>query len=508
MNSNKKMAINTIILYAKLIITIVVNLYSTRLILNAMGVEDYGVINLISGIVAMLSFVQNSMSVSSQRYMSVNIGKDDKSLMAKVFNSSFFLHLILAFIIIIVLECLTPIVFGSSIQIPEYRVSAAQILYQLTIIGTALVVITVPYDAALNAHENMLIYSIATIIESIIRLVGAVLLLVYCNDKLIFYGCLLIVIRFVSLLIKSMYCRRHYEETLFSIKSSDKKMMQDMFSFAFWNMFGALAMTARSQGVAIVMNTFFGVVVNAAYGIAGQISGQLQNFTATISKSMTPQIMQRAGNGDNYGMISLSLKQCKYASILLSYAIIPMLFSMSFILKVWLKDVPNYCVAFSSLILIVSLVQQSTSGIMSLIQATGIIRNYMIVVSLVMIFNIPLAYILLRIGVSAPFVMVGMIVIEIVTFFVRLLFAKKLTGLSIFSFMINVIIPISIVYAVSCIVLLLVRQILFDGLLNVSSFIVLSFLSVLLITITTCITLSKEERGFIINIIRKNIKNN
>lgn len=499
------MAVNTVILYAKLIITIVVNLYSTRLILNAMGVEDYGVVNLISGIVAMLSFVQNSMSVSSQRYMSVNMGKHDDSLMVKVFNSSFVLHLILAVIILVVLECLTPVVFGSSIQIPEHRVVAAQILYQLTIIGTTIVVITVPYDAALNAHENMLLFSIATIIESLIRLAGAFILLVYSNDKLIFYGLLLITIRFVSMLIKSIYCRRHYQETRFSLTRSDKIMMKDMFSFAFWNMFGALAMTARSQGVAIVMNTFFGVIVNAAYGIAGQISGQLQNFTATISKAMNPQIMQRAGAGDKDGMISLSMKQCKYASILLSYAIIPLIFSMPYILNVWLKEVPEYSIAFCSLILIVSMVQQSTNGIMSLIQATGVIRNYQVSVSSILLLNIPIAYLLLRIGVSAPIVIVGMIIIEIITCIVRLFFAKRLTGLSIRVFIKTVVIPICALYSMTCAILFILKR-LFFSISNLTSFISLSAIAVIIITTAAYLVLTQSERVFVINIIKKRIK--
>lgn len=505
MDSNKRMAVNTVILYAKLIITIAVNLYSTRLILNAMGVEDYGVVNLISGIVAMLSFVQNSMSVSSQRYMSVNKGKHDENLMVKVFNSSFVLHLILAVIILVVLECLTPVVFGSSIQIPEQRVAAAQILYQLTIIGTTIVVITVPYDAALNAHENMLLFSIATIIESLIRLAGAFILLVYSNDKLIFYGLLLITIRLVSMLIKSIYCRRHYHETKFSFKHSNKTMMKEMFSFAFWNMFGALALTGRSQGVAIVMNTFLGVLVNAAYGIANQISGQLQTFTTTITKAMNPQIMQRAGAGNNEGMLSLALKQCKYSSILLSYAIISLLFSMPFILKIWLGEIPEYCIEFCSLILIVSMIQQLSVGLMSAIQATGVVRNYQVTVSFIVLLNIPLAYLLLKIGLSAPFVIVGIIAIEVIACAVRVYFAHKLAGLSVIDFIKRVAFPISALYSVTCAILFAVKLLCFKSS-NVISFLTLTSIAVVVITLMAYMILTKSEREFIVNIIKKHIR--
>lgn len=505
MDPSKRMAVNTVILYAKLIITIVVNLYSTRLILNAMGVEDYGVVNLISGIVAMLSFVQNSMSVSSQRYMSVNMGKHDDRIIVKVFSSSFVLHLILAVIIFVLLESLTPLVFGSSIQIPDQRVDSAQILYQLTIIATTIVVITVPYDAALNAHENMLLFSIATIIESVIRLTGALILLVYSSDKLIFYGLLVIIIRLVSMLIKWFYCRSHYHETRFSMTHSDKTIMKNMFSFAFWNTFGALALTGRSHGVAIVMNTFLGVFVNASYGIANQISGQLQTFTATITKAMNPQIMQRAGSGNNVGMISLAIKQCKYSSILLSYAIIIMLFSMPFILKTWLGEIPEYCQEFCSLILLVSMIQQLSVGLMSAIQATGVVRNYHMVVSLIMLLNIPLSYFLLWIGFGAPYVIIGIIAIEIIICAVRVYFAHNLAGLSVADFIKQVAVPIGVLYSVTIGILTTVKMLCFESS-NITSFLSLSLMAVMIISFMVYIVITKDEREFIIGIIKQRIR--
>lgn len=505
MDSNKRMVVNTVILYAKLVITIVVNLYSTRLILNAMGVEDYGIVNLISGIVAMLSFIQNSMTVSSQRYMSFYMGKHDDGLMVKVFNSSFVLHLFLAVAVLVILESLFPVVFGSSIQIPEQRETAAKMLYQLTIVGTILVVTTVPYDATLNAHENMLVFSIASIIESLIRLLGAFVLLAYGDDKLIFYGFLIITIRLISMLIKCIYCKKHYKETNISIKHGDKIMMKDMFSFAFWNMFAALAMTGRSQGVAIVMNVFYGVLVNAAYGIAQQISGQLLNFTATISKAMNPQIMQRAGSGNQDGMVSLALKQCKYSSFLLAYAVIPLFFSMSFVLKIWLGEIPEYCVAFCSLILLVSVVQQLTVGLMSVIQATGIVRNYLVAVSVIMLLNIPLAFVLLKMGCDAPIVIVGMILIEIVICFIRVFFVHKLTGLLVVDFVKNVFIPIGILYLVSSATIYTIQKIYFENS-NLWSFLIITITAVVVISVLSYALLTNGERKFFLDLIKKRVK--
>ena len=194
---------------------------------------------------------------------------------------------------------------------------------------------------------------------------------------------------------------------------------------------------------------FFGVVVNAAFGIANQVSGQLQNFAATISKAMNPQIMQRAGAGNLNGMVSLALKQCKYSSILLSYAIVPLYFSMHFVLKIWLGEIPEYSVAFCSLILVVAMIQQLTVGLMSAIQATGIIRNYQLVIAIVLLFNIPLAYVLLKIGCQAPIVLIRMVAIEVVSCFVRVFFAHRLAGLAVSDFVKDVIIPVGAVYSIS-----------------------------------------------------------
>lgn len=505
MDSNKRMALNTLILYTKLVITIVVNLYSTRLILNAMGIEDYGIVNLISGIVAMLSFVQNSMSVSSQRYISVTMGKNDFSQVVKVFNSSFFLHLILGLVLFALLEALLPVIFHSSIQIPEARVVSAQVLYHLTILGTFLVIITVPFDATLNAHENMLWFSIASIIESLIRLSGAVILLNYSHDKLIFYGLLVVVIRLVSMIIKQVYCRNKYKESRIALKKSEKGLMKDMFSFSFWNMFSALSLTGRSQGVAIVMNTFLGVVINASYGIANQLSGQLSTFTATINKAMNPQIMQNAGTGNIKQVISLSIKQCKYSSMLLSFAIVPLYIGTPYILNIWLKDTPEYCIEFTRCILVVSVIQQLTIGIMSCIQATGKIRSYSICVSIIILFNIPIIYILLHFGVNITIAVFSMLLIELIAGVVRLLFAKSLIELSIITFVKEVIVPIFLIYAIGCLGTYIFMDAYVNEIKSITDFSLLFVVTTLIIFFTIILCLHKSERQFITSIIKKRI---
>lgn len=428
-NPNTRIVINTFILYFQLVFTILVNLYSTRLILNAMGVEDFGIVNLVSGIVAMLSFFQNSLTISTQRFLSVNMGRNDENKQIQIFNTSVVIHLILGILLVAILESVTPLIFNSSIQIPIERLNASQLLYQLTILGTFFVIISVPFDATLNAHENMLVYSISCIMESAIRLGGAIILIGYNNDKLVFYGLLLITIRLVSLMFKFLYCRFKYVDAKIDFAKFNKSSLKQMLSFAGWNLIGGFAVSLRSQGMAIVLNIFQGVIINAAYGIANQVAGQLSNFTATLTKAMAPQIMQSKGSGDEDHMMRLSLKQCRYSFLLLLFFVIPLYVCMPTVLRLWLKQIPEYGVSFCRLILLVSMAQQVTIGMQTLIQANGKIALYQTIMSFLIMLNVPCAYIVLYLGYNANLVIIAMLLVEIVCMIGRLVLANKLVGL-------------------------------------------------------------------------------
>ena len=506
MNSSEKMAVNSVILYVKLLITIAVNLIATRLILNAMGVEDYGVVNLISGIVSMLTFIQNSMAVSTQRYMSVNMGKGDVQLQSKIFNNGLFLHLLLGIFILIILEACLPLVFNSDIQIPSDRYAPSMILYQLTCLGTFLVIICVPVDATLNAHENMLWVSFASILESIIRLAGAFWLLYYHNDKLIFYGLLVVVIRLTSLLFKTIYCRNKYEEVRIIKNEISKKLMKEMFSFSLWNMFGAFAMAMRGQGVAVVLNIFNGVVVNTAYGIAQQVSGQLHNFSGTISKSMNPQIMQREGGGNTKAMTSLALKQSYYTTLFMFFFALPLYVEMPYVLKLWLKIVPEYSIDFCRIFLLIVFVTQMSSGLMTAIQAKGKIAAYQITLSIILLLNLPIAYLLQKIGFEPSIVLWSMLGVEGVCLTARLVAAKLLVGISVKDFFSNVLLRLFIVVVPTIIIVVLCK-----------SFVILRWsplwqlLTSIAVTITVAsiiayLTFDKNERAIIFSFSKK-IKN-
>lgn len=500
MNSNHRIIINTAILYFKLLFEIVVNLYSTRLILNAMGVSDYGIVNLISGIVALLSFFQNSLTISTQRFLSVNMGKNDIISQLKIFNTGVFIHLLLGVVIVIVLELITPLVFGSYIQIPEARMTSSQILYQLTIVGTFLVVIAVPYDASLNAHENMFMYSIACISESLIRLVGALIILNYKADKLIFYGFLIIAIRFFSLIIKWAYCSRKYEDVKLKLSLVDFRQLRQMLSFAGWNVIGGFSVSLRSQGIAVILNMFLGVVVNAAYGIANQVAGQLNNFAANITKAMAPQIMQSKGAGDDEHMISLSIKQCKYSFILYSIFAVPLFIEMPSILKIWLTQIPDNAIVFCRLMLVVSMVQQITVGLQTLIQANGRIALYQTMMALFILLNMPAAYLVLWLGMEPYYVIIAMVVVELICMSVRIILAHRLVSLPYKMVLNQLLKPIVIMTVISVLIIYVLMHIVIceSELLRVFFNGIISVISVL---IGGYIMLSKSEKKYILNII-------
>lgn len=500
MNSKNRIVVNTAILYFKLIFEIIVNLYSTRLILNAMGVEDFGIVNLISGIVALLSFFQNSLTISTQRFLSVNIGKHDILSQQKIFNTGVFIHLILGVIIVVVLELITPLVFGSYIQIPPVRLLSSQILYQLTIIGTFLVIITVPYDASLNAHENMLMYSIACISESLIRLVGAIIILNYHNDKLIFYGFLLISIRLVSLIIKSSYCSRKYKDAKIKLSLIDFKQLREMLSFAGWNVIGGFSVSLRSQGIAVIFNMFLGVIANAAYGIANQVSGQLNNFAANITKAMAPQIMQSKGQGDYVHMISLSIKQCKFSFMLFMLFAVPLFIEMPMVLKIWLKQIPENAIVFCRLMLIVSMIQQITIGLQTLIQANGRIALYQSMMAFFILLNMPAAYMVLWLEMEPFSVIIALVIVEIVCLIVRVILAHRLVSLSYKMFLSQLLAPLSCVLAVSIIIsFLLISNIMVE-----SEYLRLfcnTLISIIVVLSISFVVLSNGEKKYIFNLI-------
>ena len=432
MNAANRVAANTLILYGRMLLTMGVTLYSTRLVLNALGSTDYGIYNLVAGIIVMLSFLNTAMATSSQRYLSFHQGRKDLQKQKEVFTNSFFLHIVIGVLIVIGLEVAGLFLFDGFLNIPADRIESARIIYHYMAITVFFTVITVPFNGLLTAHENMLWVAFVNIVETLLKLGIALFLYTLSSDRLVVYGILTASIVVISFVLYSVFCFKKYPECTFKgVMKPEAGFVKELAGFAGWNLFGALCGMGRNQGLALILNLFFGTVVNAAYGIANQVGSQLQFFSRTMLRALNPQIMKSEGAGDRERMLRLSMMASKFGFFLLSFFAIPIIFEMKGILMFWLKEVPPNTVIFCQLILLGALANQLTIGLQSAMQAYGNIKWYQTIVGSVIILNLPLAYVLLKFfSVDAYIVLVSYVLIELLACFLRMVFVKYKLGLS------------------------------------------------------------------------------
>jgi len=444
MQAATKVVFNTVVLYAKIIVSMTIALVSVPLVLKALGVSDYGLYNLVAGVVAMLSFLNNSMTVSSQRYMSVAMGSNDENRINLVYNTSFFLHLIMGCIIVIILECGTP--FIGRLNIDSTRIESAEIIYQFLVLSTFCKIISVPFDAIINAHEDLLVFSIIELLDSVLMLLLAVGLQYLPGDKLIIYGFGVALIAFLNYFLKYGWTLFSYKKYRIHLKKYYKDLVsKEMFGFAGWNLFGGLATIGRNQGVAVVINMFLGTIANAAYGVANQINGVLSHFTTTFQKAINPQLMKSEGMNNRERLIRISFVSSKYSVLALCFFAVPFIIEMDDILSIWLKDnIPPFTQELSCYILLLSIVHQFSAGIMSSIQAVGKIRDYQITMGLILLTNVPLSYVIIKAGYPIYYATAVFVVMEVISLIIRLYFAKNLVNMRPWDFIWLVFVPVLI----------------------------------------------------------------
>ena len=438
MQTANRVVINTGFLYGKMFVTILISLYSTRLILNALGETDYGIFNLVGGVVSMLTFLNGAMANATQRYISYSLGEGNKEKLVAIFSSSVLLHLLIGIVIVLMLEFGGIFLFDGLLKIPAERMSSAKIVYHFMVVSTFFAINAVPYDAAIASHENFLFDALAGILESLIKLGIAISLLYAPFDKLILYGLLIALLTIVIRVIKSVYCYRKYDECRTRIRSGiNVPLTKEMLSFAGWNLFGSFCNLARNQGLAVILNHFLGIAINAAYAIATQVNSNLLMFSVNILKSINPQIVKSEGSGDRQRTLRLTTLACKISFFLLSFLAIPVVLEMPFLLKLWLKTVPDNTIIFCQLLIVLTLILLLTAGLNVLIQAVGKIKMSQTVTGSLLILNVPLSWGLIKFGFPAYSVLVGSIVLEIIAGGSRIWFSKILAGLKVKEFLIR-----------------------------------------------------------------------
>lgn len=442
MQSGNKVILNTMILYAKMMVSIIVGLFSTRLVLKALGVEDYGIYNLVAGIVSMLSFFNTSMAASTQRFLSFALGKNDANLLSKVFCYSLIMHFFIGILIVVLIEFLGGYGIRHILSIDTDKIDDTLMILHFLSGSVFFSIISVPYMATLISRENMLLLSVVEILEAVLKLVGAYCLLSYLGNRLILYAFIICFVMLISLLVKMVICRTKYDETIIKYQPlNDKKLLNELTSFAGWYTFASIGSIGRFQGIQMLLNIFYGVIVNAAYGIANQVNGLLQFFATAILQSIRPQITKSEGVGDRERVRRLSLIACRYMFYLCAIFSIPLILEMPYVLNMWLVNPPDYTVGFCRLILFSTLLFMITSGLGTAIDAVGEIKWLYILLGGLHILNIPIGYVLLSLGFSAYSVLWTIVLEEFICMWVRIYLARYLVGISIKQFLCHVCIP-------------------------------------------------------------------
>lgn len=431
MSTANKVIKNTGFLYAKMGITVFISLYTTRLLLSALGAIDFGIFNVVGGAIAMLGFLNAAMAGATQRFMSIAEGEGKPEKKKAIFNISIVLHLVIAVIVGLVLLIAGYFFFNGILNIPDNRVYAAKVVYGSMIISTMFAVMTVPYEAVLNSYENMLYYAIVGVIESSLKLAVAFIVVYAMQDKLIIYGILMALISVLVMVIMRVYCHRHYEECIFAPKHYwDRSLMKAMTGFAGWNLLNNASRMISQYGMSVVLNSFFGAVLNAAQGISNQISGQLMAFSTTMIKAVSPMIAKSEGAGEREKMLNASLLSAKYGYLLFAIFAVPFLLETPYILDIWLEKVPDWAVVFVRLQLILLLIEQLTLMIGRSVEVQGDIKVYFALQSFLNVLPIILAYLFFSLGFPPYYLyIIWILIVGIISGGVAVYFAKLKCGL-------------------------------------------------------------------------------
>lgn len=399
MSSNRTIAKNTIFLYFRMILLLVIGLYTSRVVLQTLGVSDYGLYSVVGGVVAMMGFMHSTLSGATTRFLNVEMAQGTEESKRKIFSTSVFIHLGLCVVLLILGETAGLWFVMHKLNIPEGRYVAAMVVYQISILAVLFTVMQIPYDAAIIAHEKMNIYAYLSLFDAAGKLMIVFLIQVLPWDRLIMYALLTLLISIISRIAAQIYCRRKFSETTFTY-CFDKKMFQEIMGFFGWDLFGNFALMTKNEGNNILQNLFFGTVVNAAVGLATMVNQTITNFVSNFTLSFKPQIIQSYIKGDLNRTFFLMNNGIRYSFFLILLIIVPVFLETDFFLSLWLHSVPTYVPGFVKLLLIVSVISVQNPLMLYVIQATGKIKMMSIINAMLFIISFPVCYIFFKNGYS------------------------------------------------------------------------------------------------------------
>lgn len=431
---NKLIAKNTAIIYFKLIITSIIGLFSSRFIFKSLGADDYGLYNVVGSIVVMMAFFNTVMTSTTYRYIAFEIGKNDKVAVNKVFNINLVIHICIAIIILIFTETIGVYYVRNYLNVNVEKVNDAIFVLRFSIYATIFSVLSIPFQGLVTALEKFSVNATIEILKSILSLVISFFLLYAIGNRLRLYSVLMMFLTIASSLLYIIYCfRKHYEIVKWKFQK-DKKKYKEMIGYSTWIMIGAAASVGQRSIAAIIINLFFGTLLNAAYGIANTVNSIVSRFSQSISQAAIPQITKNYSSGNNDRSIMLAAYISKYTMFLIIIVSVPILLETEYLIHLWLGNVPDYTIIMTKLVIVNTLITGLGAGLPALIQATGKIKWFQIILSGTSLLSLPIAYVLFKLGYPPFYIIISFIITEIINVFMWQVLLKKIINFDVVSF--------------------------------------------------------------------------
>lgn len=417
--NNKRIAKNTLVLYFRMLFLMLISLYTSRVILDALGVEDYGIYNVVGGFVSMFALISAALTSACSRFLNFELGKGDPERQNVVFSTAVTIQWGLAILVAVLSEAIGVWYVNNVMVLPPERLTAANWCFQFSVFNFCMNLITVPYNASIIAHEKMKAFAYVSIFQGLAQL--GISFMVYYEpfDRLVFYALMLMCLQFLIRYMYQVYCRKHFEECHYRFVV-DKPLLKHMLSYSVWHLIGNSSAVLKNHGVNLVLNFFFGPAVNAARGLANHVDNAVNQFASNFMMAMNPQITQSYSRGELKDMFKLINRGSRFSFYLLFVLALPVIVNADYILHIWLKEVPAHTVAFVQLTFIAMMITSVSKSLMTAQNATGDVRNYQLVVGGILLLNLPLSYLFLYFGMIPEIVVVVAIVVEILAFLARM----------------------------------------------------------------------------------------
>ena len=492
---NKRIAKNTAFLYLRMLIVLALSLYTTRVVLRVLGIVDFGIYNVVCGFVSMFAFLNNSLANGTQRFYNFKLGEGKRNEITLVFSSSMLIQIVLAVILLMLLESFGLWYINNKMVIPEERFTAAFWVFQCAVVSLIFVVLQVPYSAAILAFEKMDYYAIVSIIDSFLKL-GIVVLLPYIEaDHLVIYGILTLFISVITFLFYAVYCRLQFKvETTMVWRKKDSSLLIEMTSFSGWNVFGTFAYMIKDQGQNVLLNSFFGPVVNAARGIAMQVNSALQGFSTNIVAAIRPQLVQSYSAGNKVRVENMMFSMSRLIFVMLFILSLPVMIELPYVLKLWLSDnIPDNTVIYSDLVIINMIITSMNTPLSQVVHATGKMKHYQVGTSLTICTILPVSYLFLKFGYSPVSSFLVSIVISIINQIICLFLLRRIFPFSIKLYLKDVVSPCLLMAIIAPILPIILHLFMDEGFVRLVIVVLMSIMTTALLAYSMVLTRSEKD---------------